>query len=156
MVEAADFFVIFVWVLACGRASPGDLIAVDTAVTGEQHPPRAGRISSKSGVSRSGIIDFNNNLIPVRMLSKKTKAALDLWLSMYPESDHPCDMERFYSLIKVSSEQSDLDYLVAMDLVDAVKSAQPEWDDEFAREFAEDWGKNISLCRGLMEYLNKE
>jgi len=39
---------------ACGRALPGDRIAVDTAETGEHQPPRAGRISSKSGVSGSG------------------------------------------------------------------------------------------------------
>ena len=54
VVEAAEFFVIFVWVPVCRRASPGDRIAVDTVETGEQQPPRAGRISSKSGVSRSG------------------------------------------------------------------------------------------------------
>ena len=36
------------------RALPGDQIAVDTAETGEHQPPRAGRISSKSGVSGSG------------------------------------------------------------------------------------------------------
>lgn len=34
VVEAADFFVIFVWVSACERALPGDRIAVDTAETG--------------------------------------------------------------------------------------------------------------------------
>lgn len=53
VVDAAEFFVIFVWVPACGRALPGDRIAVDTAETGEQQFPRAGRISSKSEVSRS-------------------------------------------------------------------------------------------------------
>jgi len=47
-------FVIFVWVPVCWRALPGDRIAVDTAETGEHQPPRAGRISSKSGVSGSG------------------------------------------------------------------------------------------------------
>lgn len=52
--DAAEFFVIFVWVPTCGRALPGDWIAVDTAETGEHQPPRAGRISSKSGVSGSG------------------------------------------------------------------------------------------------------
>ena len=35
------------------RALPGDRIAVDTAETGEHQPPRAGRISSKSGVAGS-------------------------------------------------------------------------------------------------------
>ena len=54
VVDAAEFFVIFVWVPACRRALPGDRIAVDTAETGEHQPPRAGRISSKSGVSGSG------------------------------------------------------------------------------------------------------
>ena len=52
--EAAEFLVIFVWVPACMRALTGDRIAVDTAETGEQQPPRAGRIPSKSGVSGSG------------------------------------------------------------------------------------------------------
>jgi hypothetical protein len=47
-------FVIFVRVPACRRALPGDRIAVDTAETGEHQPPHAGRISSKSGVSRGG------------------------------------------------------------------------------------------------------
>ena len=41
------------------RASPGDRIAVDTAETGEHQPPRAGRISSKSGVSGSGGVCVN-------------------------------------------------------------------------------------------------
>ena len=41
------------WVPAGGRALPGDRIAVDTAETGEHQTPRAGRISSKSGVSGS-------------------------------------------------------------------------------------------------------
>jgi len=54
VVEGAEFFVIFVRVPACRRASPGDRIAVDTAETGEHQPPHAGRISSKSGVSGSG------------------------------------------------------------------------------------------------------
>ena len=54
VVDAAEFFLIFVWVLTGRRALPGDRIAVDTAETGEQQPPRAGRISSKSGVSGSG------------------------------------------------------------------------------------------------------
>ena len=54
VVEGAEFFVIFVRVPACRRASPGDRIAVDTAEMGEHQPPRAGRISSKSGVSGSG------------------------------------------------------------------------------------------------------
>ena len=54
VVETAGNIVIFVWVSACRRALPGDRIAVDTAETGEQQPPRAGRISSKSVVSRSG------------------------------------------------------------------------------------------------------
>ena len=35
-------FVIFVWMPACRRALPGDRMAVDTAETGEQQPPRAG------------------------------------------------------------------------------------------------------------------
>ena len=47
-------FVIFVWVPICMRTLPGDRIAVDTAETGEQQPPRAGMISSKSVVSGSG------------------------------------------------------------------------------------------------------
>ena len=49
-----EVFVIFVWVPACWRTLPGDRIAVDTAETGEHQPPRAGRISSESGVSGSG------------------------------------------------------------------------------------------------------
>lgn len=36
VVDAAEFFVIFVWVPACRRASPGDRIAVDTVEMGEQ------------------------------------------------------------------------------------------------------------------------
>lgn len=55
-------FVIFVWVSACRRALPGDRIAVDTAETGEHQPPRAGRISSKSGVSGSGGEDHVESL----------------------------------------------------------------------------------------------
>lgn len=86
----------------------------------------------------------------INMLSEKTKEALDLWLCMYPESDHPCDMERFYSLIKISSEQGDLESLVEVDLADAIKQAKPEWDDEYAREFAEEWEGRISLCKGLV------
>ena len=57
--DAAEFFVIFVWVSARERALPGDRIAVDTAETGEQQPLRAGRISSKSEVSRSRSICLN-------------------------------------------------------------------------------------------------
>ena len=58
--EVEEFFVIFVWVPACRLALPGDRIAVDTAETDEQQPLRAGRISSKSGVSGSGGVCQNS------------------------------------------------------------------------------------------------
>lgn len=54
VVKVDEFFVIFVWVPACGRALPGGRIAVDTAETGEYHSPHAGRISSKSEASGGG------------------------------------------------------------------------------------------------------
>ena len=44
---------------ACERASLGELIAVDTAETGEYQPSRVGRIPSKSGVSGSGGIGIS-------------------------------------------------------------------------------------------------
>ena len=88
------------------------------------------------------------------MITENTKEALNFWLSNSPESYHPCDMDRFYSVIKTSLERGDLDSLVAVDIYSAVNVVNPDWDDEHAREFAAEWEKNISLCKGLIDFLN--
>ncbi len=62
-------------------------------------------------------------------------------------------MERFYSLIKISFEQGDLDSLVEVDLAETIKNAKPEWDDEFTREFADEWEERLSFCKGLVDYI---
>ena len=86
------------------------------------------------------------------MLSKETSEALNLWLSLYPESYHPCDMERFYSLVWTSFDKGDMDELIAVDLMAELRKVKPEWEDDFAYEFCEKWESILSIVNGLIEY----
>ena len=89
------------------------------------------------------------------MIKESTRHALDIWLSNYPESYHPLDMDRFYSLIKKAYENCDLGELVSLELVPIVKEVKPTWSDGFVRQFCDEWERKISLCKGLMEFIYK-
>ena len=87
-----------------------------------------------------------------KMLSKETSEALELWLSQYPESYHPYDMERFYDLVWTSFDKGDMDELIAIDLMEELRKVKPEWEDDFASDFCTKWESILSIVKGLIEY----
>ena len=75
---------------------------------------------------------------------------ITFWLSVYPESYHPCDMERFYSIFDECKTKDDVYDLLAIDLRSLVKSNKEDWDEEYIDNFCEIWMHNISLCANLI------
>lgn len=89
-------------------------------------------------------------------MKQKTEEALMHWLSQYPESYHPCDMERFHEVFNVALENKDLDSLWGIELAQYVRQAKPSACDEYVEEFCEEWEDRISTCVQLLQYLESK
>lgn len=71
---------------------------------------------------------------------------LDFWLTNHPESSHPCDMDRFYSMFEACETADDVYCILSIDLKARVQYCQPTWVQYFVNEFCKEWEKRIETC----------
>lgn len=59
-------------------------------------------------------------------MNLKTREKMTLWLSMYPDSSHPLDTNRFYDFVREACIHGDK--INEIDLLETLNEAQPSWE----------------------------
>lgn len=88
---------------------------------------------------------------------QETETKLTQWLSMYPESEHPLDMERFYDMVcSIVTNEESLDEFGNSNLLHYLEQCQPKWEKKVKDSFAEEWEIKIELCVNLLKFYLKK
>lgn len=70
----------------------------------------------------------------MKSMDSKTREKMILWLSLYPDSSHPLDTNRFYDFVREACIHEDK--IEEKDLSETLREAQPSWIDDKIKEFA--------------------
>ena len=88
------------------------------------------------------------------MLKQKTLEAFIRWISASPESYHHYDMQRYFELVRIATEQNDLRNLLILPWSSFFNECQPQWNKKFRIKFEMEWKQKISIQSGYHEFLN--
>ena len=80
-------------------------------------------------------------------MTEETRKKFVFWLSMYPDSSHPLDEERFYDFVRESCIRKD--EISESDIISTLKDIQPEWSKEKIEGFA---GQHVILIEQLQGF----
>ena len=81
---------------------------------------------------------------------------LDLWLSLYPNSAHPYDLERFYTFIKALADSGKYETFNINVLHDRLAITQPSWTEDEKEKFIDSWFNKIDMLIGYTNFLAKQ
>lgn len=76
-------------------------------------------------------------------ISIGTRKKFEIWMTMYPESKHPLDNERFIDFIKEADRNAELDLIMQMDMYSEVRKYHPMWIEDYLVEFVIEWQAKI-------------
>lgn len=82
----------------------------------------------------------------------ETQKLFDFWISQYPESFHPFDMERLYNF--VFSMFTDEEYIDEEELFLAFKEKK-DWTDEYTRKISTKFAYKIEDILGFLRFLKE-
>ena len=83
-------------------------------------------------------------------MTEETREKFVLWLSMYPDSSHPLDEERFYDFVRESCIRKD--EISESDIISSLKDIQPEWSNEKVEGFADQYVILIEQLQGFYDF----
>lgn len=89
-------------------------------------------------------------------MKRVLKEKFNFWISQYPDSYHSCDNERLFDAIKFAYRNNMLTSLHSIDWVDLVKTNQPEWCDDYIKEFVEEWSGRIDWFVYLLNSMQED
>ena len=84
-------------------------------------------------------------------MTEETRKKFVCWLSMYPDSSHPLDEERFYDFVRESCIRKN--EISESDIISTLKDIQPEWSKEKIEGFSDQYVILIEQLQGFYDFL---
>lgn len=86
-------------------------------------------------------------------MKEETKQKLEIWLSLYPESNHFYDEERKFDLVKTMYDNADI--INYDDLFTMYSEKHPDYEKDKVRDLCEHWDLELDVLKRFAEYLLK-
>ena len=90
----------------------------------------------------------------IQSMQEKTIQSLRFWVKHFPDSDHPCDMLRFYNLIDALAEE-DFGVWSDNEFELLIQEFCPQWTPEYISNFLDRWLPKIELVIGYIQHVEE-